>query len=119
MVERCLEAAEHLGRQGVVAEVVDLRSIAPLDHPTVCESVAKTGRLVVVDEDYESFGLSGELTTRVLENLGPQALRGYARVAQPDTPLPAAEVLERELIPTTERIVVAATAAIEGVGYRR
>ena len=119
MVERCLEAAAQLDQQGMSAEVIDLRSIAPLDHATVCESVAKTRQLVVVDEDYESFGLSGELTTRVLENLGPQALRGYARVAQPDTPLPAAEMLERELIPTTERIVAAATAAIEGVGYHR
>lgn len=114
MVERALEAAETLSGQGVGCEVLDLRSVAPLDNATICESVAKTGSLVVVDEDYESFGLSGEVTARVLEGLGPHALRGYARVAQPDTPLPAAGNLENQLIPTTERIVAAAAAVVDG-----
>ena len=116
MVERCLESAEELSGRGVSAEVLDLRTISPLDHATVCESVGRTGALVVVDEDYRSFGLSGELATRVLEEVGPRALRGFVRVAVPDIPLPAAASLESELLPSTERIVAAAVSAIEQTG---
>lgn len=114
MVEKALEAATVLAGDGISAEVVDLRSVSPLDHVTVCESVGRTGALVVIDEDYRSFGLSGELATRVIEALGPSSLKGFARIAVPDAPLPAAESLERELLPSVERIV---TAAREAVGH--
>jgi pyruvate/2-oxoglutarate/acetoin dehydrogenase E1 component len=117
MVERALEAADVLAGAGMAAEVVDLRTVSPLDHPTVCGSVARTGALVVVDEDYRSFGLTGEVAARVLEELGPRALRGFGRVAEPDVPLPAAAALEAELLPSTERIVRAATAAVEQKGW--
>ena len=66
-VHRALEAAQRLEAEGIAAGVIDLRSIAPLDRSTICEAVAKSGRLVVVDEDYEGFGLSGELAAVVLE----------------------------------------------------
>jgi acetoin:2,6-dichlorophenolindophenol oxidoreductase subunit beta len=114
MVERSLAAAYELGRRGVSAEVIDLRCVVPLDHATVCESVSRTGSLVVVDEDYQSFGLSGELAARVLEHLGPGVLTGFRRVAEPDVPLPAALDLENELIPTTARIVDNVDAALRG-----
>jgi pyruvate dehydrogenase E1 component beta subunit len=114
MVERSLAAADELGRRGVSAEVIDLRCVVPLDHATVCESVSRTGSLVVVDEDYQSFGLSGELAARVLEHLGPGVLTGFRRVAEPDVPLPAALDLENELIPTTARIVDNVDAALRG-----
>jgi pyruvate dehydrogenase E1 component beta subunit len=104
MVERSLAAADRLVSEGIDVEVVDLRSVVPLDHETVVGSVAKTSRLVVVDEDYLSFGLSGELVSRVVEELGPTAVRGVRRVAEPDVPIPAALSLEREVIPNEERI---------------
>lgn len=84
----------------------------PLDDATVTESVARTGRLLVVDEDYLSFGLSGELVTRVVENLGPSAIKGVTRLANPDLPIPAALSLEREVIPNEDRILQAARATV-------
>lgn len=113
MVERSLAAAEQLAGLGVDVEVVDLRSIVPLDHVTVAASVEKTGRLVVVDEDYQSFGLSAELVVRVLETSGPAALGGFARVAEPDVPIPAALPLEEQVIPSVDRIVSAVTSLPE------
>ena len=114
MVEKSLVAAEILDGEGIDVEVVDLRTVVPLDDATVTESVAKTGRLLVVDEDYLSFGLSGELVARVIENLGPSAVKAVTRVANPDIPIPAALALEREVIPNEERIVSAARTAVEG-----
>jgi len=116
MVERSLAAAERLAAEGIGAEVVDLRSVVPLDHETVAWSVDKTSRLVVVDEDYLSFGLSGELVARVVEDLGPKAIAGVGRVAEPDVPIPAALSLEREVIPSEERIVDAVRASLHGRG---
>jgi pyruvate/2-oxoglutarate/acetoin dehydrogenase E1 component len=104
MVERSLHVADRLAAERIEVEVVDLRSVSPLDHATIARSVAKTSRLLVVDEDYQSFGLSGELITRVVEALGPSGIRAAGRVANPDVPVPAALVLEREIIPGEDRI---------------
>jgi pyruvate dehydrogenase E1 component beta subunit len=104
-VEHALEAASTLEDEGVDVEVIDLRSVVPLDTETVAESVEKTGRLLVVDEDYLSFGLSGELVTRVLERLGPSTLRQVSRHAVPDVPIPAARTLEEAIVPGTASIV--------------
>ena len=60
-VHRALEAAQTLEEEGISAAVLDLRTVAPLDETALCEAVARTGRLLVIDEDYETFGLSGEL----------------------------------------------------------
>lgn len=96
-VEYALEASQHLKHTSV--EIIDLRSVVPLDIETVATSVAKTGRLLVVDEDYLSFGLSGEVVTRVLETLGPAALKQVMRQAVPDVPIPAARTLEEAVVP--------------------
>jgi pyruvate dehydrogenase E1 component beta subunit len=113
MVERSLQIAERLATEGIDVEVVDLRSVSPLDHDTVVRSVAKTSRLLVVDEDYLSFGLSGELVTRVVEALGPSRIRAARRVANPDVPIPAALVLERQIIPGEERIEQAVRSLLD------
>jgi pyruvate dehydrogenase E1 component beta subunit len=102
-----LAAAETLAAEGIDVEVIDLRSVVPLDSTAVADSVAKTSRLLVVDEDYLSFGLSGELITRVLEKLGGQAIQGVARQAVPDVPIPAARSLEEAVVPRQESIVQA------------
>lgn len=102
-VEHALRVAREMEGEMSV-EVVDLRSVVPLDMETVTRSVAKTGRLLVVDEDYLSFGLSGEVVTRCLELLGPGALRQVSRLAVPDVPVPAALTLERAVVPGPELI---------------
>jgi len=103
-VHHSLDIAEELAAQGIDVEVVDLRSLVPLDKEAVLASVAKTGRLVIVDEDYRSFGLSGELAALVAEH-DPGMLRvPLIRVAVPDVPIPYARPLERFVLPTPERI---------------
>lgn len=110
MVEASLDAAAELAFSGIQAEIIDLRSVVPLDHSTVSQSVARTRRLLVVDEDYLGFGLSGELITRVIETIGPAGVKAIARLAVPDVPIPAALSLERQVIPQTEKIVACARA---------
>lgn len=103
-VHRAIAAAKSLEGEGISAEVLDLRCVAPLDREAVCESVAKTGRLLAVDEDYEGFGLSGELGAVVLEEGIPFR---FARVCTRNT-IPYASDLEAETLPNLERIRAAA-----------
>ncbi|NAZ37355.1 alpha-ketoacid dehydrogenase subunit beta [Rubellimicrobium sp. CFH 75288] len=113
-VEHALRAAAEVAPEGIGAEVIDLRSVVPLDMETVCASVARTGRLLVVDEDYLSFGLSGEVVARCLEALGPGALRQVGRLAVPDVPIPAALPLERAVLPGPEAIAARLRAMAVG-----
>lgn len=103
-VHRAFEAADILDQKGLAAEVLDLRTVAPLDTETVMASVSKTGCLLAVDEDYRDFGLSGELAARVLES-GIQAK--YGRVCTAET-IPYNRQLEDRVLPNTDRIVEAA-----------
>ena len=106
-VQHCQDVAEKLAGAGISVEVLDLRSLVPLDRQAVLTSVAKTGRLVVVDEDYRSFGLTGELAATVAET-DPGMLRApFTRVAYPDVPVPYARSLEQAALPTRERIEAA------------
>src|SRR5215470_15540793 len=104
-VHHALDVADKMAKHdGVDLEVIDLRSLVPLDTETVLSSVARTGRLLVADEDYQSFGLSGEIAARVAET-DPGLLRApLRRVAVPDVPIPYARSLERAVLPTPERI---------------
>jgi pyruvate dehydrogenase E1 component beta subunit len=99
-VHRALEAADALAEEGISAGVLDLRTISPLDKATLCEVVSQTGRLLVVDEDYESFGLSGEVAAVVLEAGIPVK---YARVCT-QTTIPYARHLEDQTLPNVARI---------------
>ena len=103
-VEEALAAAEVLSHHGISAEVVDLRTIVPLDLETVIKSVTKTERLVIVDEDYRSFGLSGEIMARVHEELDSSQLKQCIRHTMPDIPLPAARSLEDAIMPNRNSI---------------
>ena len=78
--------------------------MVPLDIETVLQSVRKTQRLLVVDEDYLSFGVSGEIITRVIENIDPTSLKQIKRHAVPDVPIPAALSLEQVVVPNYESI---------------
>lgn len=103
-IHRASEAAELLSREGISASVLDLRSVAPLDRNTVVSDVERTGRLLVVDEDYRDFGLTGELAATFLE-AGLTAR--YARVAVEGT-IPFDPVRERAALPNIERITAVA-----------
>ncbi|RTR06565.1 alpha-ketoacid dehydrogenase subunit beta [Halomonas nitroreducens] len=105
-VHHCLRAAKALEAEGFDAEVVDLRSLVPLDRETVRASVAKTGRLIVVDEDYHSFGVSGEIIASVVEH-DHRLKAAPARVAYPDIPIPFAPTMEQWALPNADRIVAA------------
>ncbi|MFA7416325.1 MAG: alpha-ketoacid dehydrogenase subunit beta [Rhizobium sp.] len=107
MVHRSLDAAEELATQGIEAEVIDLRTIVPLDRKKVIESVRKTGRLVVVDEDYKSFGLTGEIIATVAEE-DPTLLKAAPqRLAVPDVPIPYSRPMEQYVLPSADKIVAA------------
>ena len=103
-VHHALDVAEKLQADGISVEVLDLRSLVPLDRAAICETVGKTGRLVVVDEDYQSFGMSGEVIASVAET-DPGLLRAAPRrVAVPDVPIPYAHGLEYAVLPRHDRI---------------
>lgn len=106
-VHNALKAADELAKQGVSAEVVDLRSLVPLDRETIRKSVAKTGRLIVVDEDYQSFGVSGEIIATVVEHDISVLKAAPKRVAYPDVPIPFARVMEQFCLPNPQKIVAA------------
>ena len=108
-VHRAMDAAADLEDDGIDAEVIDLRTLKPLDTDTVLESVRKTGRLVVVDEDYRSYGVTGEIVATAAEDALAD-LEAVERVALPDVPIPYARPLEDEVIPDSEEIAEAVRA---------
>ena len=109
MVQKTVLAAQKLADAGIDAEVIDLRTIVPLDREAVLKSVRKTGRLLVADEDYLSFGLSGEIAALVAENLDSVRLRApVRRLAVPDVPIPYSRPLEQFVIPQVDAIAAAA-----------
>jgi acetoin:2,6-dichlorophenolindophenol oxidoreductase subunit beta len=108
-VHRALEAAQALESEGISAGVLDLRTVSPLDKTAVCEAAAQTGHLLVVDEDYEGFGLAGELSAVVLENGVPCK---YARVCTRTT-IPYARHLEDQTLPNKQRICASARQLVQ------
>jgi acetoin:2,6-dichlorophenolindophenol oxidoreductase subunit beta len=94
MVHRALDAAEDLAADGIDAEVLDLRSLVPLDREAIIASVEKTHRLLVVDEDYRSFGMTGEVITSVVEGAFDYLDAPPMRLAEPDVPIPYSRPLE-------------------------
>ncbi|SEP62951.1 alpha-ketoacid dehydrogenase subunit beta [Thalassovita taeanensis] len=114
MVHHALDAAEALAKEGIEAEVIDLRTIVPLDRDTILKSVAKTGRLIVVDEDYKSFGLTGEIIATVAEH-DPTCLKSAPRrLAVPDVPIPYSRVMEQFVLPNAKTIADSVRASVKG-----
>jgi pyruvate/2-oxoglutarate/acetoin dehydrogenase E1 component len=99
-VHRALEVAMILERKGMSTEVIDLRTVSPLDIETIVNSVSKTGRLLVIDEDYKQFGLSGEITALILEN---SVSFKFGRVCTENT-IPYSHNLEKHALPGILRI---------------
>ena len=112
-VHQSLMAADELAKEGISAEVVDLRTLVPLDRDGLMESVAKTGRLVVSDEDYLSYGVSGEVIASIVER-DPTVFKAPAqRVCVPDVPIPYSRSMENHILPLAGRIATAARKTME------
>ncbi|TCS75892.1 alpha-ketoacid dehydrogenase subunit beta [Effusibacillus lacus] len=99
-----LEAAEKLAEEGIEAEVIDLRSLVPLDKETILQSIKKTHRLVVVDEDYRSYGMTAEVAAVVAEEALYDLESPIRRLAVPDVPIPYSRPLEQFVIPGPQAI---------------
>ena len=107
MVLRSLEAAEKLAKEGIDVEVIDLRTLKPLDINTIVNSVKKTGRLVCVSEAYENTGFINEVMMQVNEQAFDYLDAPMVRVAAANVPVPRAEILEDQAIPNEGRIMAA------------
>jgi pyruvate/2-oxoglutarate/acetoin dehydrogenase E1 component len=107
-VHKCLEAANALQEQGVTAEVLDLRSLKPLDEETVLASVRKTGRAIVVHEASGMCGVGAEISAIVAEKAFSALKAPVVRLTGPDAPAAASFPLEQAFVPSVEKIVTAA-----------
>ncbi len=108
MVQLALAAAEELAAVGVDAEVLDPRTLVPLDHAAIVRSVAKTGRVVVVDECHRSCGVGAELAAIIADEAFVHLKGPVKRVSTLDVPIPLSRTLEQFVEPTVEKIVAAA-----------
>jgi pyruvate/2-oxoglutarate/acetoin dehydrogenase E1 component len=107
-------AATILERRDISAEVIDLRSLAPLDDDTVFASACKTGRVVIVEEDSKTAGMGAEIAARVTEAAWDDLAGPPLRIAAADTPVPFSPPLEEAIAPTTTGVVSAAAGLCEG-----
>ena len=114
MVGRALEAADRLAEQGISAEVIDLRSIRPLDSATIVESVKKTSRLVTCEEGFPFAGIGAEIAMQVMEQAFDWLDAPIARVTGKDVPMPYAANLEALALPQIDDIIAAARTTCEG-----
>lgn len=114
MVYEAIKASESLESEGTDAEVIDLRSLKPLDENLLFNSVRKTERLVVVDGGWKTSGVAAEISARVAENDAFKSLKApIMRVTLPDTPAPASSVLEKIYYPRAEKIMTAVREVLE------
>ena len=111
---RTLQAAEALSSEGINAEVIDLRTLRPLDSETIVASVSKTHRAVIVDEGWRSGSISAEITTRIVEQAFYDLDAPVARVCSAEVPMPYAKHLEDAALPQVPAIVASARRLVSG-----
>lgn len=107
MLHKSLEAAHQLADEGIDAEVIDLRTLLPLDDETILSSAAKTGKVLIVHEDTRTGGIAGEIALRITERVFEYLDGPILRVTAPDTPVPYSPPLEEFFLPQVEEIVAA------------
>jgi pyruvate/2-oxoglutarate/acetoin dehydrogenase E1 component len=112
MVHKALEASKALEKEGISVEVVDPRTLTPLDKQAIVKSVRKTGRLIVVSEDCKTAGVSAEIAAVVAEEALDYLDAPIKRLAEPDTPIPFSPSLEQYVIPNEKAIVKAVKEVI-------
>ncbi len=105
MVWVALEAADKLAPEGISIEVVDLRTLMPLDRETVCDSVRKTSKVILLHEDTRTGGMAGELAVTITENVFEYLDGPIVRVTAPDTPIPYSPPLEDAFLPNADKVI--------------
>jgi 2-oxoisovalerate dehydrogenase E1 component beta subunit len=105
MVWTAIEVADKLAEEGASVEIVDLRTLMPLDRDTVCASVKKTGKVLLVHEDTRTGGMAGELAASITENVFEYLDGPILRVTAPDTPVPFSPPLEEAFLPNAEKVL--------------
>ncbi len=115
MVHVALNAAEQLAQEGISAEVVDPRTLVPLDRETLIASASKTGRVVIVDEGYQSYGITAELAAVISEGAFDYLDAPIVRLGATDVPVPFSPALEFETIPNEEKVTAAVRKILEQV----
>ncbi|CAH2032332.1 alpha-ketoacid dehydrogenase subunit beta [Trichlorobacter ammonificans] len=113
MVKEALEAASILASEGIDVEVVDPRTIKPLDSELILNSVKKTGRAVIADGGWKAFGAAAEIAALIAENLVSSLKSNIVRVTLPDVPAPASRTLEQAYYPKASEIVEAVKLALK------
>lgn len=111
MVSEAMDAAERLSENGIETEVIDLRTVRPIDEKTICESVKKTGRLVIVDTGWRACGIGAEVAAIVAENIADKLKANIVRISLPDTPTPSGSQLEQAYYPGIDDIISAVLTA--------
>jgi pyruvate/2-oxoglutarate/acetoin dehydrogenase E1 component len=111
---KTLQAAEDLAREGIDAEVVDLRTLRPLDTATIVDSVSRTHRAVIIDEGWRSGSISAEIMARIMENAFYELDAPVARVCSAEVPMPYPKHLEDAAIPQVASIIAAARRVVTG-----
>ena len=111
---KALQAAEELTKEGINAEIIDPRTLVPLDRVTIIESVKKTGRLLIVDEGYECCGVAGEIAMSILENVFYHLNAPIERLTTANVPIPFSPALEFPLIPDEKKIYQRAKNMVRG-----
>ena len=109
-----IEAAEQLEKEGISVEVVDPRTLVPLDIDTIVASVRKTGRVVIVDEDAVRCGVGAEIGMQIVEQAFDALKAPIQRVGNPNIPVPASVPLVKVVLPQTEDIIAAIRATLDG-----
>jgi pyruvate/2-oxoglutarate/acetoin dehydrogenase E1 component len=107
MAHFSVQASEQLAAEGIDAEVIDVRSLSPIDYETIGASVEKTGRVVIVEEGPKTGGVGAEIAAGIMERYGESLLVPVARVASADVPVPFAPVLENAYRPDVLRVIAA------------
>jgi pyruvate/2-oxoglutarate/acetoin dehydrogenase E1 component len=113
MLSLSLQAADKLAARGIDVEIIDLRTLAPLDMRTVLDSVKKTGRVVIVEEGHKTGGVAGELWAQITENAFDYLDAPLVRVTSEDVPMPCSPILESAALPSVDKII---TAVAESLG---
>lgn len=109
-----LAAANRLAEDGIEAEVIDLRTLRPLDTNTILDSVRRTRRAVIIDEGWRSGSLAAEISARIMENAFYELDAPVARVCSEEVPLPYPKHLEKAALPQTEDVIAAARRVVGG-----
>ena len=114
MVERAIQAAERLVREGTSVEVIDPRTIVPLDEDTLLASARKTSRVIVVDEGHQSYGVTAEIASRINEKAFYHLDAPVLRMGAMDVPVPFSPALEDLTVPTPEGVAENARKLMSG-----